>query len=226
MRLSPNKLLLIAVLALAGLVWPGTAAAQRCTQGYDIGLKEDRNPSLCSFFPLPGGEAGRPITAGPDGALWFFVSDHGLSVERMSTSGQTQRFAMPAGPMPTALTAGPDGNVWYAGDGRIGRIVAGGQVTEFPVPALRATGIVAGPDGALWVAGGSLVVRVSPQGAVSIIPPGNVSAAPSGGLQALLEPLAPVLAGVNKLLGQVAASAPAGESHGIAVGGDGALWIA
>lgn len=224
MRLSATKLLLPAILALAGLAWPASAPAQRCTQGYDIGLKEDRNPSLCSFFALPGGEAGRPITAGPDGALWFFVSDHGAFVSKMTTSGQTQRFAMPAGPMPNALTAGPDGNVWYAGDGRIGRVTSGGQVTEYPIPALHATGIVAGPDGALWVAGGSLVVRVTPQGGVSIVPLVGIPSVAGGSLLAL-PPLGTLLAGANQLVNQLAGSVR-GESHGIAVGGDGALWIA
>jgi len=227
MRISAIKLVVLATLVFAGLAWPGTAAAQRCTQGYDIGLKEDRNPSLCSFFALPAGQAGRPIAAGPDGNLWFFVSDNGLSVAKMSTSGQTQRFPMPAGTMPNALTPGPDGNVWYAGEGRIGRVTSGGQVTEFPVPALHATGIVAGPDGALWVAGGSLAVRVTPQGGVSIIALVNTPAVPSNGLLSL-PPLDTLLGVANKLLGQAAASTatPRGESHGIAVGGDGALWIA
>lgn len=201
MRIAPIKLPLLAILVFAGLAWPGTAAAQRCTQGYDIGLKEDRNPSLCSFFSLPAGEAGRPIAAGPDGALWFFVSDHGLHAAKMTTSGQTQSFPMPAGAMPNALAPGPDGNVWYAGDGRIGRVTSDGQVTEFPVPALHATGIVAGPDGALWVAGGSLAVRVTPQGTVSIFPLVNTSAVPSGSLLGL-PPLDTLVGLVNKLLGQ------------------------
>ena len=170
MRSSPVKLLLASLLAVAGLAWPSSAAGQRCTQGYDIGLREDREPSLCSFFTLPAGEAGHPIAAGRDGAMWFFVDDNGLFAARMSPSGgQTQRFAMPPGSMPHALTAGPDGNLWYAGDGRIGRLTPAGQVSEFPIPAPRATGIVAGPDGALWVAAGSLVLRVTPQGAMSPI---------------------------------------------------------
>ena len=60
--------------------------------GYDIGLNQDRNPSLCSFFKLPAGQAGFPITAGPDGRVWFFVRDQGaLYAAKMTTSGQIGR---------------------------------------------------------------------------------------------------------------------------------------
>ena len=139
--------------------------------GYDVGLREDRMPSLCSFFTLPAGEAGHPIAAGPDGALWFFVADNGVFSTRMTPSdGKMQRFPMPPGPMPKALTAGPDGNLWYAGDGRVGRLTPAGQVSEFPAAGLRTTGIVTGPDGALWAAAGSVVLRLTPQGAMSTTP--------------------------------------------------------
>src|SRR5256714_3220180 len=172
MRRSRTAKLLTAAIVAAGLLaLPAPALAQRCTLGYDIGLSQDRDPSLCSFFNLPAGQAGFPIPSGPDGGVWFFVTDHGaLYAAKMTTHGQIDRFPLPDGATPDAITAGPDGALWYAGDGRIGRLDTAGNVTEFPVPALRATGIAPGPDGTLWVAAGTIAVRVTPQGAVSVIP--------------------------------------------------------
>ena len=76
------KLLLAAIVAVGLLAVPAPALAQKCTLGYDIGLDQDRNPSLCSFFTLPAGQAGFPITSGPDGRVWFFVRDHGACTRR------------------------------------------------------------------------------------------------------------------------------------------------
>src|SRR5207244_3951054 len=98
------------------------------------------------------------------GRVWFFVRDHGaLYAAKMTTGGQVDRFRLPDGATPDAITAGPDGALWYAGDGRIGRLDTGGNVTEFPVPALRATGIAPGPAGAHLARGAPAgdVTRVS-----------------------------------------------------------------
>jgi virginiamycin B lyase len=219
MRRSRTAKLLTAAIVAAGLLTlPAPALAQRCTLGYDIGLSQDRDPSLCSFFNLPAGQAGFPITSGPDGRVWFFVRDHGaLYAAKMTTSGQVERFQLPDGSTPDAITAGPDGGLWYAGDGRIGRLDTAGNVTEFPVDSLRATGIAPGPDGALWVAAGTTVVRVTPQGEVSVIPlvGGNVVPLPS------------LTRTQNATASHVIGSyGNGGTTHGITAGGDGAMWIA
>ena len=228
LRSIKRLLLPVVALGLLALAWPGAAAAQRCTQGYDIGLKEDRNPSLCSFFPVPGGDAGHPIASGPDGNLWFFGSDGGLYAARMTTSGQAQRFAMPAGSMPRAIAAGPDGNLWYAGDGRIGRLTTGGQVTEFPVNGLRATGIAAGPDGALWAPAGSVVARITPQGAVSLhpLPTAESHGIAVGGDGALWIAGGQSLARVTPdgRAGRVALPGGLPADGGIAAAADGSVW--
>src|SRR3954451_19483945 len=142
MRRSRTAKLLTAAIVAAGLLaLPTPALAQRCTLGYDIGLSQDRDPSLCSFFNLPAGQAGFPITSGPDGRVWFFVSDHGaLYAAKMTTRGQIDRYRLPDGSTPDAITAGPDGPHGGEGGGRIGRLDTAGDVTEFPVPSLRATG--------------------------------------------------------------------------------------
>jgi streptogramin lyase len=220
-RLRTAKLLAAAVVAAGLLSLPAPALGQSCTLGYDTNLNYDRKPSPCSFFSLSGAQAAFPITAGPDGRLWFFVHEHGaLYAAKMTTGGQVDRFPLPAGSTPDAITAGPDGALWYAGDGRIGRLDTAGGVTEFPVPALRATGIAAGPDGALWVAAGTVVVRVTPQGAVSVIP---LDGSPEGTVVPLPS-LSPALnATASRVIGGLDRGA---TSYGITAGGDGAMWIA
>jgi virginiamycin B lyase len=215
------KFLFAALVAVGLLAVPAPALAQKCTLGYDIGLNQDRNPSLCAFFSLPAGQAGFPITSGPDGRVWFFVRDHGaLYAAKMTTGGQVDRFRLPDGATPDAITAGPDGALWYAGDGRIGRLDTGGNVTEFPVPALRATGIAPGPDGALWVAADTVVVRVTPQGAVSVIPL-------SGSSQGDVVPLPSLTSTPNATASRVIAGlGSGGQTNGITAGRDGAMWIA
>ena len=222
MHRSRTAKLLTAALVAAGLLSiPAPALAQRCTLGYDIGLSQDRDPSLCSFFNLPAGQAGFPITSGPDGRVWFFVRDHGaLYAAKMTMSGQIDRVRLPDGSTPDAVTAGPDGALWYAGDGRIGRLDTAGSVTEFPVPALRATGIAPGPDGTLWVAAGTIAVRVTPQGAVSVIP---LSGSSKGDVVPLPSLTSTVNATASRVIGALDSG---GTSHGITAGRDGAMWIA
>lgn len=219
--LRTAKLLAAAVVAAGALSLPAPAMAQNCTLGYDITLNHDRKPSLCWFYSLSGAQAGYPITAGPDGRLWFFVHDHGaLYAAKMTTGGQVERFAVPPGATPDAITAGPDGALWYAGDGRIGRLDTAGGVTEFPVPALRASAIAAGPDGALWVAAGTVVVRVTPQGAVSVIPL-------AGSPQGTILPLPSLTSALNATASRVIGSLDrGGTTYGITAGADGAMWIA
>jgi virginiamycin B lyase len=218
-RTRTATILIAALAAVAAIALPAPAHAQVCTLGYDSNLNVDRAPSLCSFYSLSGAQAGFPITSGPDGRLWFFVRDHGaLYAAKMTTGGQLDRFALPAGTTPNAITAGPDGALWYAGDGRIGRLDTGGNVTEFPVPALRATGIAPGPDGALWVAAGSTAVRVTPQGDVSVVPlDGPARIVPAGSLSRAINAAASTVIGTYDR---------GGESHGITAGRDGAMWIA
>jgi virginiamycin B lyase len=215
------KALIAAIVAAGLLTLPAPALAQKCTLGYDINLNQDRTPSLCSSFALPAGQAGFPITSGPDGRLWFFVRDHGaLYAGKMTTGGQLDKFPLPAGATPDAITAGPDGALWYAGDGRIGRLDTAGNATEFPVPALRATGIAPGPDGALWVAAGTIAVRVTPQGEVSVIP---LSGSSQGSVVALPSLTSTLNATASRLIGALDSG---GSSHGITAGRDGAMWIA
>ena len=94
-RFRIPKTLIAAIVAAGLLAIPAPALAQKCTLGYDIGLNQDRNPSLCSFFKLPAGQAGFPITSGPDGRVWFFVRDQGALYAAKMTTQRADR-SLPA----------------------------------------------------------------------------------------------------------------------------------
>jgi virginiamycin B lyase len=148
-----------------------------------------------SEFPLPAGSGPYGITVGPDGALWFAEWQAG-AIGRMTTDGDLQQFPVPNasgrpagadGPTPMHLAVGPDGAIWFTdpGDNSIGR-VAGGRVTEYPVPPLAKSeevqagvsdavpeAIADGPDGALWVteANAKAIARVDPSGVPAVSAP-------------------------------------------------------
>lgn len=95
------------------------------------------------------------LAAGPDGAIWF--TDFATSaVGRLDvTSRRVTEF--PVGPAYcglTDITAAPDGTSWFsAQDGIVGRVTAGGAVTELtlPQPGANPDGIAAGPGHTIWV---------------------------------------------------------------------------
>jgi streptogramin lyase len=102
-------------------------------------------------FPIPtAGAQPQAITAGPDGALWFYEGNN--KIGRITTAGVISEF--PVSNDITFMTSGPDGAVWFteATASQIGRITTTGTVTEFPTPMPNSNpdGITAGPDGALW----------------------------------------------------------------------------
>jgi streptogramin lyase len=106
------------------------------------------------------------LTVGPDGGVWFVLSqtngigrfnvpNHAVSVFGVPTANIDTSTGLSEGP--EGITAGIDGNVWFAeGDfgTSIGRITPNGDITEFPngAPASSASGeqITTGPDGNLW----------------------------------------------------------------------------
>jgi streptogramin lyase len=135
----------------------------------------------------------RFMTVGPDGQIWFTDDAGGGRIWKTTTDGTITLVAtggvtpgLTAGNYPYEITLGPDGNVWFTqGQGSVGRITPGGEVTEF------SDGIAAGADltgivstcGALWVVQsaesdvGSAVLRVMTDGAVTTYADGLGSAA-------------------------------------------------
>ena len=120
-------------------------------------------------FPLSAPssrEFARPsaISAGPDGDMWFVLSE-AKKIGRISSSGQTSFFSVRQ--EPHGISAGPDGNIWFTElfsgcnneaelkGSKIGRISAAGHLTEFPLPSALSdpSALTAGPDGNIWFFG-------------------------------------------------------------------------
>jgi virginiamycin B lyase len=103
---------------------------------------------------------------------------------------------------PVGITAGPDGALWFTecalqqtgnctANGKIGRITAGGIITEFRVQTKNSNpaGITVGPDGNLWftLRLGNTIGRITPAGVITefAIPTANsrsegITAGPDG----------------------------------------------
>ena len=143
-----------------------------------------------------------PITAGPDGALWF-TEANGYKVGRITTAGAVSTFSPPAAPnVLGGIVSGPDGALWFVEIGqapRVGRVTPGGAFSVFPLPAAdqRPNGyslfpsIAAGPDGALWFTldRSDKIDRITPAGAITELSvptpgsgPGPIVAGPDGAL--------------------------------------------
>jgi streptogramin lyase len=154
-----------------------------------------------------GGGGAEPITAGPEGALWFAGTqvlgrvDGGKTVTELPLVGQTG-FAR-------GIAAGPEGDLWIATTREIDRVTTGGALTRFPLshPNEEAGRIAAGPDGNLWFTlwatkrsnngrkkfGKAYVVRVDPNGTMTRFPipgrarrrtepPSAITAGPDGNI--------------------------------------------
>src|SRR5271166_6051044 len=71
---------------------------------------------ITEFATLTAGSRPGPITAGPDGNLWFGEGNAGAA--KIGTINPTTHalaeFPLPTNrAAPTGITAGPDGNLWF-----------------------------------------------------------------------------------------------------------------
>jgi streptogramin lyase len=105
-------------------------------------------------FSLPKASAAGPLTAGPDGALWFTEGQLN-KIGRMTLSGVLTEFPVPTSKaFVHSITAGFDGNLWFTErDGNnIGRITPAGVITEFPIPTPNSApqDITSSASGGIW----------------------------------------------------------------------------
>jgi len=139
-----------------------------------------------------------PITAGPDGNVWFFQQDGsvGESVDKITPSGVITKYPLKAPPYrdPQGITTGPDGNIWFTetANSSVGKITTAGVVTEYQLPVLGSAPwcITAGPDGNVWFTQPDLTVdggfpnggyggigKITPSGVATnyapVVPPGT-----------------------------------------------------
>jgi virginiamycin B lyase len=108
-------------------------------------------------FPLPAHVIPGPLTAGPDGTVWFTetLQDKGnftfLGIDRITTDGVVSPVPNTSGLGDvTAMATAPDGAVWVVAGSSIDRIAAGGSVTTFPVGKADGQALAVGADGTVW----------------------------------------------------------------------------
>jgi virginiamycin B lyase len=181
------------------------------------------------------------ITAGPDGALWFTLTNAAYaSIGRITPDGVFTEFLIPTAlSNPRQITAGPDGALWFTeAAGKIGRITTAGVITEFSIPTVDSWplgGITVGPDGALWFTEGvgNKIGRITTAGTITefAIPtansgPGGITAGPDGALW--------FTEGMVNKIGRITTAGVITEfpiptvgsgPGGITTGPDGALWF-
>lgn len=121
-------------------------------------------------FPVPGlGSVPGWITAGPDRAIWFTVSN---GIARMTTSGAVSLVRNRIN-YPYAITTGPDHNLWFTApySDEVGRLTPTGHATLFRVATNCSPNQIAPGDGFLWVTCDnlSLVYRITTSGALTPI---------------------------------------------------------
>jgi virginiamycin B lyase len=109
--------------------------------------------TLSTFRLPPAIRHVRDIACTADGALWF--TDYGdRRIGRIAPGGRIRLYDLPDFyDAPRAITVGPDAAIWFIGFTTIGRITAGGEVTELTTPDGYTTideDLTSGPDGAIW----------------------------------------------------------------------------
>lgn len=118
------------------------------------------------------------LVADHDGSIWF---TGGRFVGRLAPGGAVTYFRTGLSRDTETITRAPDGQIWFGGqEGRVGRITAAGQITEYvitPAQGLRydsTADIAVAGDGAVWLSlrrhtddySLSSLVQVSQEGAV------------------------------------------------------------
>lgn len=129
-----------------------TTTASAAPQDITAGPDGARWFTVTEYSPGLAGGTCYSIVPGPDGALWF--NDGSGKIGRLTTAGSYSSFALPGGLMMAgALTFGPDGAIWFTDqtDNKIGRMTTGGVFTQHSLASgSNPSGIAQGSDGALW----------------------------------------------------------------------------
>jgi streptogramin lyase len=154
MRSLVPKLLTVAVVLAAALVWVPAAGAV---------------PTFSGAFKLPAGgkiSANNKIIAGPDGNVWFTVETPGKEVARITPAGVITEFTLPEAAGATGIAVGPEGKIWLtAVEKAISFSPADPEGTEahFKVESIGAEGQISqGLFGEMWVASNNEITHFLP----------------------------------------------------------------
>lgn len=101
-----------------------------------------------------------------------------LIVESRTVSGlvYTQYPINPWASNPYSLIKGPDGNTWFnetvfSGGHRIAKIMASGNITEYPLAGATPGQMAPGPDGNIWFTEGNVGLgKMTTSGVVTLVP--------------------------------------------------------
>ncbi len=148
--------------------------------------------------PVPEGCAHQHLVFGPSESFWFLLSGCEVNLRGEGQSGigrlpindPKPQLVLRLKASPNDLTVGREGNLWFtesipseSGSPSIGRLTAGGQLTQFPTPVQsnlpytlheRVEQIIPGPENDLWFiangVGANVLARITPAGALSQFP--------------------------------------------------------
>lgn len=171
MRSLVPKLLTVAIVLAAALVWVPAASAV---------------PTVNGIFPLATEvETNNKIALGPDGNMWFTLNDptHTKDVGMITPTGVVAEFELPGvEEMAEGIAAGPDGRLWVPTTNKVTSFLPlnpKGTEQTVTVGTINGEGqIVAGPDGQMWVASKNSLVHFSttnPAGATPVTLSGEFS---------------------------------------------------
>ena len=137
------------------------------------------------------------------------------------------------------VVAGPDGNLWFLGDGFVGRMDLGGNVTRFSAPVAPDSSLAAGADGAMYFTTTGAVGRMTTDGQYMLARTGQGSAGPlaaspdgtlwlaaGGGVMALRNSDLVNRSATDVSRLATAARAPVPTPTAMVRGPDGAVWFA
>lgn len=174
------------------------------------------------------------ITAGMDGNLWVTQQNQVVRIPP-SNPGAAVAFNVNDIGDPREIVMGPDANLWTASADKVIKIPpanpAGFQ--SFAIAGLGARGIGRGNDGRLWVAdfGGARILRVTTAGAATSVAVGGGPqdvVAGTGNQVAYTNPGA-MPQHIGRIVpggGPQTTSVPMTDPFGVALGPDGAYWVA
>jgi virginiamycin B lyase len=133
---------------------------------------------------FPVGDIPGWITSGPDGAIWFTVSD---GISRLSLNGKVSHVWSGLN-YPSAIVTGPDGKLWFTGvyQDEVVSLTTGGTARLFTLQNNCAPEHISAGTRSLWVtcSNAHLIYRVSTRGRRTAFPVSSDFATLGGIVQA------------------------------------------
>lgn len=185
-------------------------------------------------FDAPSLSGAVGITTGPDGNLWV---TRPAAVAEFAPADPTNATSEPVLDVtdPRAITSNKDGNLWAASGDKLLKIPPADPTsyTPFTINGMGARGVAAGSDGTLWIAdfGSARIVNATTAGVPTFYDVGGGPQEVAGGKGGQI---AYTNQGANPHeIGRISpggtpkpTNVPDTDPFGIALGADGAYWVA